>query len=393
MRSVGSTRLAIMLLLASTSAAFAQSTVDPPFEAVRSMQILHDRIAQGDASAYRAQPMLISQIGQQLLATDNEAWHEARNTRAALIFVLGGGQTTILKRLVELGDKANIDKNLLNGVLAYVEGHEPVAKDLLMEVDARSLPPILGGHIALIQSGLVAHDDPSKALALLDLARLLAPGTLIEEAALRREIVATEIGNQQRFTLLARQYMRRFQHSVYAETFKQQLTTQAIQIGTRSTSDQFTKLEDLLNEWEVDERRQIYLSMARTAVSQAMIAAGRRAADRAGRLTLDGSVDAARAKLYEAASLIFTDDYELGRATLESLNRSRLPKSDADLYDRVLSVAKLVRKWPDPSQIKALDISADSDRDHAHISTALDTIRLAEQAISEADQLMQKGAP
>jgi chemotaxis protein MotC len=392
-RSLRSSHLAVAMLLVSISSAFAQSTVAPPFEAVRSMQILHDRIAQGDASAYRAQPMLISQIGLQLLASDNEAWQEARNTRAALTFALGGGQSTILKRLVELGDKANIDKNLLNGVLAYVEGREPIARDLLKDVDARSLPAILGGHVALIQSGLVAHDDPAKALALLDLARLLAPGTLIEEAALRREIIATEIGDQQRFMALARQYMRRFQHSIYAETFKQQLTARAIQIGISSTSDQFGKLEDLLNEWELDERRQIYLSMARTAVSQAMIAAGRRAADRASHLAVEGSLDAAQAKLYEAASLIFTDDYELGRASLESLNRSRLPKSDVDLYDRVVSVAKLLRKWPDPSQVEAFDIGADSDRDHAHVSTALDTIRLAEQAISEADQLMQKGAP
>jgi chemotaxis protein MotC len=385
--------LGIAALVISSSPTLAQSMVDPPFEAVRAMQILHDRIAQGDTSAYRAQPMLIAQIGRQLIATDNEAWREARNARAALAYALGGGQTTILKRLVELGDKVNVDKNLLTGVLAFVEGRNAVAKGLLKDIDARSLPPILGGHIALVQSGLIGHDDPVKALTLLDLARLLAPGTLIEEAALRREIIATETGDQQRFMALARQYMRRFQHSVFAETFKQRLTAQAIQIGTTGTSDQFSKLEDLLNEWEIGERRQIYLAMARTAVGQAMIAAGRRAADRAAQLSVEGSVDAARAKLYAGASLIFTDDYEIGRSSLESLNRGHLPKSDADLYDRVLSVAKLVRKWPDPSEVKASVISTDSDRDHAHVSTALDTIHLAEQAISEADQLMQKGAP
>jgi chemotaxis protein MotC len=193
---------------------------------------------------------------------------------------------------------------------------------------------------------------------------------------------------------LARQYMRRFQRSIYAEKFKERLAASAIQLGLTGTAEQFVRLEDLLNEWSVDERRQLYLSMAQSAVTKAMIAAGSRAAEQAAKLSVEGSSDAARAQLYAAASQIFTDDYVRGRAGLDGLNRSHLPKNDAELYDRVLSVATLLRKWTDAVDAKpAMDITLEDGRDHAHVSTALDTIHLAERAMTETDQLMQKGAP
>jgi chemotaxis protein MotC len=101
---------------------------------------------------------------------------------------------------------------------------------------------------------------------------------------------------------LARQYMRRFQRSIYAEKFKERLAASAIQLGLTGTAEQFVRLEDLLNEWSVDERRQLYLSMAQSAVTKAMIAAGSRAAEQAAKLSVEGSSDAARAQLYAAAS-------------------------------------------------------------------------------------------
>ena len=50
----------------------------------------------------------------------------------------------------------------------------------------------------------------------------LVPGTLVEEAALRREIfLAGQIDNADRFETLAIQYLRRFRHSIYAGNFRE----------------------------------------------------------------------------------------------------------------------------------------------------------------------------
>ena len=68
-----------------------------------------------------------------------------------------------------------------------------------------------------------AEKEPAKALAYLDDARLLAPGTLIEEAAFRRQIaLIASAGDGERYEMMVARYLRRFPNSVYAGNFRQQ---------------------------------------------------------------------------------------------------------------------------------------------------------------------------
>ena len=54
-----------------------------------------------------------------------------------------------------------------------------------------------------------------------DIARLEAPGTLIEEAAVRRGIeIAAKLGDAERFEFFAIRYASRFPRSMYAEAFR-----------------------------------------------------------------------------------------------------------------------------------------------------------------------------
>src|SRR5690606_33344903 len=109
------------------------------------------------------------------------------------------------------------------GALAYAEGRDDEARAHLLGVDARRLDPGLAGAVALVQSALVADTDPKRASEFLDQARLLAPGTLVEEAALRRQILLLpSIGQLHRLVLLTR-YVRRFGKSYYARAFWRQL--------------------------------------------------------------------------------------------------------------------------------------------------------------------------
>ena len=80
--------------------------------------------------------------------------------------------------------------------------------------------PDIAMYLALVKGSMLAEAEPRNALALLDRARLLAPGTLVEEAALRRSIaVATTLGDAKRFLRLSEQYVRAYLRSPYASQF------------------------------------------------------------------------------------------------------------------------------------------------------------------------------
>ena len=193
-----------------------------PVELTRTLQLLQDRIARGSTQAHVAQRQLLGHIEQRLTALDPETWAEAENVRAAVTFALAGGGPAVLRALLTSGKATEAEQPLALGALAYLEGREREARAKLAGIDPRTMPAGLAGQLALTQSALMVREAPAKSLELLDLARLLAPGTLVEEGALRRQIfVVAQGGDARRFEALSIQYLRRFRHSVYAGNFRQ----------------------------------------------------------------------------------------------------------------------------------------------------------------------------
>ena len=213
------------------------------------MEAIQDQVVLGNADAQIKLPKLIGQIAERLLAADPAVWRDAKNARAAVIYTLSGGQPRVIRKILELGTSPERETNLMKGALAYVERREAKAKQILLPIDAKTLAATVGGHIAMIQSALVSREDPAKAMRLLDQARLLTPGTLVEEAALRREIfLAGEIADLEQFSSLSSQYIRRFPNSVYADNFRRRFSDAITNFGLKSEASQFAKLEILLSE-------------------------------------------------------------------------------------------------------------------------------------------------
>ena len=89
--------------------------------------------------------------------------------------------------------------------------------------------------MALVQSALLAQSDFKAAIERLDEVRLLMPGTLVEEAALRREIfLVGQVDDFDKFESLAMQYFRRYRHSIYAGTFRQRFSLAVARFSSRS---------------------------------------------------------------------------------------------------------------------------------------------------------------
>ncbi len=326
-----------------------------PYELVRRLQRLQDLIAAGDMRALQAQRTLITEIETEFRVADPEVWQDPRNGRAAVIFFLSGGAPDELRNLLKLNPLPAVDERLLRGALAYVEGREEDAERYLGEINAMRLPDALGGQIALAQAAVTVRKDPQKAMAMLDVARLLMPGTLVEEAALRREIlVAAQIGDVNQFEQLSRQYLFRFRYSVYAGNFRQRFAAALTRMAFANDPAQFPRLVALLAPLDRDSRVEIYLMVARGALNQGKLTAATLSAERVLAEAQPVSSDFERARVYRSAvRAASSKDVDLALTELRSAVRSRLPQDDVMLLDAAITTAELVKSAGETVKVAA----------------------------------------
>ena len=309
---------------------------DAPYQLLRTLQSVQDRIAQGVTAAVGAQRALLAEIDRQFAAAPPEVWGDRRNAEAAVTYVLSGGEPTILERLSTMDPKPAIDIRLVTGVLAYANGHEPEAWAALGGFNPLELPANMGAQVALAQSALAVRTDPQKAMQLLSLARLLAPGTLVEEAAIRRQLyVATQLKENEMVESLARQYLDRFRHSVYAGNFRLRFAAAISQMDIDSEAN-FARIDDMLSTVEAAARCQLYLTIASASIVKGHYTAGRLAAGRAATFTSAGSPEEAQARLYGAAALAADPKgFDIATTDFNGVNRGLLRASDQALYETV----------------------------------------------------------
>ena len=329
--------------------AHCQEKPQEPFELIRSLRSLQDRIARGDTAAYLSYRTELSQLAEQLGRARDEAWKDPRNVRAAVALVLSGGDPRVLQPLVS--HVAGQDRTLVRAALAYGQNRNAEALELLADVDARTLDPSVAGHIALVQAELVAKKDHVKSLALLGEARLLAPGTMIEEAALRREVAfAVERSDADRFEASTMQYVRRFANSVHMSNFRRQL---AVDVATRGMADdpaRRSRLEATLELLAANQRQDIYLSIAWEGLKGGGADLVRWAATNAALLAGEDSAQRLRSRLCEAAALIVTDEFDKGLSILESIPAGRLNEEETALLAAALRIAKQIRREAKPAE-------------------------------------------
>ena len=124
---------------------------------MRSLHALQDQIVLGNRTARVAISSLATELATRLLSYNPSVWREPRNARAVVTYVLSGGAPRVAETILASGDCAPQEKPLVEAAVAYSEGHVTRARTLLANVDARTLEPIVGGHIALAQAALVAE--------------------------------------------------------------------------------------------------------------------------------------------------------------------------------------------------------------------------------------------
>ncbi|MES0809041.1 chemotaxis protein [Roseibium sp. SCPC15] len=320
-----------------------------PFEMTRSLQGLQEQIAQGNTHAMQAQRTLLAKMDEAYLNVSVEVWQDPRNARAAVVHLLSGGHPRVMKHLLSLDPLPAIDQKLMEASLAYVEGREEDMQELLSDIDPLNLPSSLGGHVALVKAAPFIRSEPAKAMELLQVASLLMPGTLVEEAALRREVfVAGMMGDVARFRVLSIRYLRRFRASVYAGDFRRRFALALDTLGFVQSEDKFALLDDVLREFDADSRRGLYLRLARSALLAGHLKVARKSTDEALFLAVDGTQEKEILKIYLSATRLDAENISANRDLLWSVNKAMLADEDLELLDGVYTVLNSIRHFPEP---------------------------------------------
>ena len=322
-----------------------------PFQLVRMMTALQDDIARGSSTALQAQRVLGRRIGERFRASAPREWADPANGRALVTYALSGGDPSVVRDVVGDAWLEGEFVALAKGALAFIEGREEDAKHHFNSLEGSEVARSVLGSMRLAQAALAVGRDRGQAMDFLSDARLTAPGTLVEEAALRRAILlAAEDDDLTAFEHMVSRYLRKFRSSVYAGNFRRRLAAALTRMSFIDDPDAIARLDPLFEPMSADGRQELFLLIARAAIENGSHEATRTAATRVLDTAVDGTLDHARAELYRAAAeIVVSDRLEGATEVLQRLRNVELPEDDRSLLEAALRLSQTVVTLPEPS--------------------------------------------
>ena len=369
-------------------------TLDP-YKLVRSLQFVQDSVVKGDHSAMEMQRFLLGVIDSRLRSADQEVFDDPRNVDAALIYAMSGGNPETLDILAIRDKFGNFDNEITTVLRAYLNGRAAKTKTSLTEVVEIYRDTEIGPYLTLVAANVLAAMNDDTALELFDWARLTAPGTLVEEAALRRSLFIAARKNMVDEALdYAQLYARRFINSPYAGQYAD-LLVDLVVLNYGKVGDE--RLSEILSFMDRPRKREVYLRIARSAVISGLrdlaVFASGKAEDLVG--PTDGNPQAL-ADLYSGMAQIPTDGVDNVLAGLNAVPERQLSDRDRALREAAQLIAGQVLSKPDPNSLtQAFSTNvppADSgDGSNPASIAAADTVAGAtsDSATAAADEVFQ----
>mgnify|MGYP001043399632 CR=1 FL=1 len=378
--------------LAPATRAFASRPLAQPYQMVRSLRILQDQVAAGKTDALPLLRLLLLRIGDEFRDVDAQAWTKPRNQFAAVTYLLNGGNPDAVR--AALGTKGSAPElaALFKGAFAYSDGDTATMLKAFGDLHPSDLPFDLIDSVYLVSAAPLAESDPLTALDRLDHVRLTAPGTLLEEAAIRRSLgLAGRLGKTHELRLLARNYLTRFGSSPFRRDFAVQLCAGIIRLGGKITDAGIAEIGDLA---APEERLEFYLQLARSSLLAGQPARARFAADRASALAAELGSGAVEANLYAQIGDATGPDVRRAAAELSATPRGELAPADAALLQAALTVAAQILREPASGASGAVAVPGngpeveDTPARQAEQNAFALTMAGAKQALAEADRLL-----
>lgn len=322
----------------------------PLYALVRSLQYVQDTVVAGDFSAMDMQRFLLEQVDRKLREAKPEDFDDPRNVDAALIYAMSGGNPKTLDLVVAKDKYGYFDEEITSIMRAYLNGLIPTTKKPIEDIVDIYLNTAIGPYVALIAANVKAAAKDIKSVELFNLARLAAPGSLIEEAALRRSIlISINHGLFDQALGFAHIYARRFNRSPYNVQFSQLIIEMIVQ--NLDNIDE-TLVDEVISYLPTKQQKAIYLRIARTGVVNGNNKMAIKAAQK--RDLFDKEPSAyynMMADLY--ASIV---DLPIGETAnlleqITSIKRRSLAPVDRPIHDAAMLLAEQILSLPDEKSL------------------------------------------
>jgi len=388
--------LVFLLLLLSPNACSAFEQVEKPTADVEPYQVIQRVLVLQDAIARLGSPALVpfqrelNDAGARLRQAPAAAWQKERNASAAVLFVLCGGNRSTAETILAQPLLNEPIRALLKASLDFVKGRTNLARAALAGLNLENVQPALRGNLALTRGMVFSREQPTRSRHEFSLARLYAPGGVVEQVSLRLEVeLAKHDGQAQSAELLLRQLLLRFPHGLHLQEAIETVAELASRAEAGRQTEISASVESLLPHLPKELQLAVSLSFARQAVLHGQMALAAAWALRGKFLAEDGSAQRLQAALYAAAANVILNPGGDASGALAMIDPARLSKDDASLLQSAIVVEQHIREPVDaPSP---LDPSARREPDDSSATAPLeaDAARLVKKANASLDRVAQ----
>lgn len=326
-------------------AAAGQEDDLPIYKMVRSLENIQDKIVGGDIAAVDMQRFMLEAIDKRLRASTSADFDDLRNVDAALTYAMSGGNPATLDYLISQDVRGNFDNRVTSALLLYMDGKGSMAEKTLDETAPEYKKTAIGPYLALVAANAVMNKKPEKALEYFDWARLILPGTIVEEAALRRSLMITiKTDDLEKSKDLARRYLTRFPKSPYAAQVADLFVTLVNDRHEEITEPQVAAILELM---EPKRKQEVYLRIARKAAVTGKLDFAKWAARQAMVLDDGSNPNQMRlARLYLGLSDLPTADLEKSKDVFYDIPDEMLGPKERRLRDAGAFVLSELEKKP-----------------------------------------------
>jgi len=370
----------------------------PLVQMVRNLQHIHDSVARGEKVARAKQARLLGDIGRRFANSSPQTFSQAENLYALVTYLFNGGNPAYVETILKTIPSDVIEPFLLDGALAYAKGDEAGLVQALGSVDLDRLgwgvwPQDLRLSAYLALALHLAMDDPKAAQERLAFVRTLAPGTLFEEAALRRE-VRLDVLLQDHFAMrrVIHSYASRFSSSPYASDFWREIRLALPMLESGFDDDTLASLAVMMPE---KEQYMLYLRIARSTLLEGRMQratfAATHALELARALKIKGQ--SVPARLYLAATLAATQQADEAIAMLGDISRQDLPNRDRPLFDAVFHIARAVvvkQQKPAEEEIERIRSLVQTDEVSDPHADIVKFLTMTQETLNRIDMLLEQ---
>ncbi|MDO9418246.1 chemotaxis protein MotC [Pararhizobium sp.] len=346
-RSQGKFLIGVATLALACASARAENLEDlPPYKMIRSLQYVQDSVVLGDHSAMEMQRFMLATIDTRLRTAERDIFDDPRNVDAALVYAMSGGNPETLDYLADNDIDGNFDSRITESLRKYLTGKGALTAKTLGDTLPEYKNSKIGPYLALVSGNAIAKKDARAALKHYDWARLTAPGTIVEEAALRRSLyLATQSKDLVKEGMrYSSSYVRRFLHSPYASQFADLFVDLTVQNFDHIEEDDILQVLAFMDK---PRQRTVYLRMARRAALAGMQRLAKLSSERA--LALSAETDAgpkALADLYAGLVDVPTADVASVMQAIVAIPADQLSVKDQALQRAAKAVAEEVLRKP-----------------------------------------------